>query len=92
MPPITARPPVARLETAALVLAVGGAVDVELLPEEVAAVLVEVVLRVERVTLELVVGLRVAEAMVEFELVEITVTVEDGMEEVDVLVTTGELE
>lgn len=89
MPPITARLPVAMLETAALELAVGRAVDVELLPE-VAEALVDVVLRVERVTLELVVGLRVAE-VVEFELVETTVTLDEEIEEVGVLVTTGEL-
>lgn len=77
-------------DTAALVLAAGAPldVDVELLPV-VAAVLVDVVLRVESVTLEL--GVRVADALVLFFEVETTVMVEDGITEVEVLVTTAEL-
>jgi len=68
-----------------------GEIDEVELP--VAEVLVEValVIVVERVTFELEVGARVADVL-EFELeVEITVLVEDGTEDVDVLVTTGVL-
>jgi hypothetical protein len=90
-PPIIARPPVAKFETAALVVAVEGALEVELLPDE-AAVLVDVVLRVESVTFEagLDTGARVELVLFDFEVL-ITVTVDEGIEEVEVLVTTGEL-
>lgn len=75
---------------AAALVETGEADEVEL---PVAEVLVEVPLVsvVERVTFELEVGARVAVALVEFALeeVEITVLVEDGTEDVDVLVTTG---
>jgi hypothetical protein len=77
-------------DTAALVLAADAPLDVELLPVE-AAVLVAVDLRVESVTFELELGLRVADVLVLFIEVETTVMVEEGIKEVDVLVATAEL-
>jgi len=61
---------------------------VELLPEEVGRVWVDVALTMDRVALELeLVRGRVEEERVLLQEVEMTVTVEDGTEEVDVLVT-----
>jgi len=73
---------------AAALVETGETDEVELPVAEVALVSV-----VERVRFELEVGARVADALVEFPLkeVEITVLVEDGTEDVDVLVTTGVL-
>jgi hypothetical protein len=82
-PPTIARPPVAMFETAALVLCAGGAVDVELTVADVLVPVEVVLLRVESVAFELELGLRVVVFALE---VETTVTVEEGIDEVEVLV------